>query len=65
MSAWTWESAECTECGAGIGEDCFVTDRVWGKLPYAEPSGNTHHQARIMAVIQHPDNPGRRLAMTR
>jgi hypothetical protein len=56
--AWTWNSVACPECGAKVGEDCFRSDRVWGKLPIEGP--NKHHEARILAILRHPDNPGRR-----
>jgi hypothetical protein len=59
LSAWTWTSVKCPECGAEIGEDCFRSDRVWGKLPIDEGT-NRYHQARISAILRHPDNPGRK-----
>jgi hypothetical protein len=56
-SPWTWQSLECETCGAEPGEDCFVSDRVWGRLPYSGPGGNTVHESRIEATLRHPDNP--------
>lgn len=47
-----WTGIRCPECGAEIGEDCFETDRIWGKLPYKGPGGNTKHEARILLVLR-------------
>jgi hypothetical protein len=56
--SWTWLSVTCPDCGAKVDEECFETSRVWGRLPVE--GVNRHHEARINAVLQSPDNPAMR-----
>ena len=57
-----WTGIRCPECGAEPGEEsrptclacspqeCFETDRVWGKLPLK--GVNSHHEERILLVLR-------------
>jgi hypothetical protein len=44
-----WLSVKCPTCGAEVGQECYETDRLWGKQP--TPDGQ-EHQARILLVLK-------------
>lgn len=45
-----WTGIRCPKCGAEPGEECFETDRIWGKKPLDGP--NSHHEERIRLVLR-------------
>lgn len=44
-----WLSVECPACGARVDEQCFETDRFYGKT---ETKDGQEHQERIRLVLR-------------